>query len=137
MFAYVCLGTNDMERSCRFYDAVMATLGHSRCDTSAEAGWDDWAGWGLYEDEGRKQDALWVCRPFDRREASVGNGTMIALQAKSWDQVDAFFAAALAHGGVSAGEPGLREYSADFYAAYVRDPDGNKLAVVCRGFTTR
>ena len=138
MFAYVCLGTNDMERSCRFYDAVMATLGLARCDTSGEASWDGWAGWGLYEDHGRRQDALWVCLPFDGRPASVGNGTMVAMQARSWRQVDDFFAAALAHGGESAGEPGLRlQYNPDFYAAYVRDPDGNKLAVVCRGFTAR
>jgi hypothetical protein len=50
--------------------------------------------------------------------------------------VEAFHAAALTHGGISEGAPGLRfQYNPDFYAAYVRDPDGNKLAVVCRGFT--
>ncbi len=97
MFTYICLGTNDLERSCRFYDAVMGTLGLSRCDVSGEPNWEGWAGWGTYEDEGRRQDALWVCQPFDKGPASVGN--------------------------------------ADFYAAYVRDPDGNKLAAVCRGFT--
>lgn len=137
VFAYICLGTNDMERACRFYDPVMATLGHARCDTSAEAGWEDWVGWGIYDDEGRRQDALWLCRPFDRHAASVGNGTMAALRATSWRQVDEFFAVALAHGGTAEGEPGLRAYNADFYAAYVRDPDGNKLAVVCRGVTRR
>jgi catechol 2,3-dioxygenase-like lactoylglutathione lyase family enzyme len=137
VFAYICLGTNDMERSCRFYDAVMATLGHARCDTSAEAGWEDWAGWGIYADEGRRQDALWVCRPFDRDAATSGNGTMVALRAKSWREVDAFHAAAIANGGQSDGPPGLRAYNADFYATYVRDPNGNKLAVVCRGFTQR
>ena len=63
---------------------------------------------------------------------------MVALWAKSWCEVDAFHAAALAHGGTSEGAPGLRlAYNPDFYAAYVRDPDGNKLAVVCRGFTSR
>ncbi len=61
---------------------------------------------------------------------------MVALAARSWAEVDAFHAAAVAHGGTSAGPPGLRpQYNADFYAAYVRDPDGNKLAAVCRGFT--
>jgi len=70
--------------------------------------------------------------------ASVGNGGMVALWASSWAQVDGFHAAALAHGGASEGAPGLRLlYNPDFYAAYVRDPDGNKLAVVCRGFTRR
>jgi predicted lactoylglutathione lyase len=61
---------------------------------------------------------------------------MVAFTANSWHQVDAFHAAALANGGQSEGKPGLRpQYYPDFYAAYVRDPDGNKLAAVCRGFT--
>jgi catechol 2,3-dioxygenase-like lactoylglutathione lyase family enzyme len=133
MFAYACLGTADLQRAVRFYDAVMATLGHRRCDTRDEPGWDDWAGWGLYEDEGRIQDALWVCRPFNGGPPHPGNGVMLALRARSRAEVRAFHAAALAHGGTSEGEPGLRtHYSPDFYAAYVRDPDGNKLAVVCR-----
>ena len=78
--------------------------------------------------------ALWVGKPFNDRAASSGNGTMIALQAHSWQQVNDFHAAAIRHGGTSEGAPGLRpQYNADFYAAYVRDPDGNKLACVCRG----
>jgi predicted lactoylglutathione lyase len=61
---------------------------------------------------------------------------MVGLATRSWREVQEFHAAALAHGGICEGAPGLRtEYNPDFYAAYVRDPDGNKLAVVCRGFT--
>ena len=61
---------------------------------------------------------------------------MIALHASSWEQVQQFHRAALAHGGRCDGSPGLRpHYNADFYVAYVRDPDGHKLAAVCRGFT--
>ncbi len=135
MFAYLCLGTSDMARSTRFYDAVLATLGHARCQTPGEDDGDEWAGWGLYEDMGRVQQALWVCRPFDGNPPVPGNGAMVGLRATSWAAVRAFHAAALANGGTSEGAPGLRpQYNPDFYAAYVRDPDGNKLAAVCRGF---
>lgn len=136
MFTYVCLGSADLPRAARFYDATMATLGLQRCDTSDEPDWDGWIGWGTYLQHGAKEIALWLCEPFDGRPATVGNGTMVALRARSWAEVDAFHAAALAHGGRSEGAPGLRpQYNTDFYAAYVRDPDGHKLAVVCRGQT--
>jgi catechol 2,3-dioxygenase-like lactoylglutathione lyase family enzyme len=99
----------------------------------------DWdrvaAGWGLYEECGLRELAFWVGIPFNQKPASVGNGSMVAFRAQSWKAVDEFHAAALAHGGTCDGPPGLRHhYSPDFYAAYVRDPDGNKLAAVCRGF---
>ena len=136
MFTYVCLGTNNLPRAAAFYDAVLGALGLSRCDTSGESDWEGWIGWGTYTEHGAAEIALWLCTPFDGQSASVGNGTMVALRAASWTQVDAFHAAALAHGGRSEGEPGLRpHYNPDFYAAYVRDPDGHKLAAVCRGFT--
>jgi catechol 2,3-dioxygenase-like lactoylglutathione lyase family enzyme len=138
MFNYVSLGSGDLARSAKFYDATMGALGLARCDTSGEPNWDGWLGWGRYERGGANEIALWVCEPFDGRPPSAGNGTMVALRAKSWKQVDDFHAAALANGGRSEGAPGVRpQYSADFYAAYVRDPDGNKLAAVCRGFKER
>jgi len=138
MFTYVCLGTNDLARGSAFYDAALGALGLSRCEVKDEPEWDGWVGWGTYEDKGRREIALWLCEPFDGRPSVPGNGVMVALRASSWEQVDAFHAAALANGGTSEGAPGLRvQYNPDFYAAYVRDPDGNKLAVVCRGFTER
>jgi catechol 2,3-dioxygenase-like lactoylglutathione lyase family enzyme len=136
MFTYLCFGTNDLARAIAFYDPVMAALGLGRCDTAGEGNWDGWAGWGRYEDAGGQELALWVCEPFNGLPATAGNGTMVALKASSWEQVDAFHAAALANGGSSEGAPALRpQYNDDFYAAYVRDPDGNKLAAVCRGRT--
>ena len=134
MFTYVCLGTNDLPRAVAFYDPVMTALGQQRCDTSSEPDWDGWVGWGTYIDEGRIEVALWLCEPFNGQPAGVGNGTMVAFAARSWEQVQAFHQEALAHGGTSEGQPGLRvHYGPDFYAAYVRDPDGHKLAAVCRG----
>lgn len=133
MFSYVCLGTNDLARATTFYDATLGALGLSRCDDPEQPGW---AAWVDPDDPGSPKVALWLCAPFDGRPATAGNGTMVALIAKSWNAVEAFHAAALAQGGRSEGAPGLRpQYSRDFYAAYVRDPDGNKLAAVCRGFT--
>ncbi len=136
MFTYISLGTNDLERAIRFYDPVMRALGHERCDTGEDVDqWQGWAGWGRYEQQGLYELALWVGKPFNGEVASAGNGTMIAFKANSWRAVREFHEAALHHGGSSEGGPGLRaRYNPDFYAAYVRDPDGNKLAAVCRGY---
>jgi catechol 2,3-dioxygenase-like lactoylglutathione lyase family enzyme len=140
MFTYVCLGTNDLARATKFYDATLAALGLNRCETG-DPEWDGiTGGWGTYGGSHMgssvRELALWVCRPFNELPATAGNGTMVALIARSWKEVDDFHTAALANGGSSEGVPGLRpQYNPDFYAAYVRDPDGNKLAAVCRGFT--
>lgn len=132
MFSYVSLGTSDIARAVTFYDAALAPLGHERI-----AGYDPEgtsAAWGL-DDPGPH---LWVTEPFDGRPASVGNGTMVSFLAPSRAAVDAFHAAALAHGGTDEGAPGLRpQYGDDFYAGYVRDPDGNKLNAVCYGREAR
>jgi hypothetical protein len=82
--------------------------------------------------------ALWVGTPFDQPPAAIGNDTMVAFRASSRRQVGDFHAAALAGADRCDGAPGPRAYySPDFYAAYVRDPDGNKLAAACRGYTQR
>lgn len=126
MFSYVALGTNDLARAIRFFDAVLAPLGHARIadyDPGSTS-----AAWGL-DDPGPH---LWVTQPFDGRPASVGNGTMVSFLAANRAAVDAFHAAALATGGSDEGAPGLRpQYGQCFYAGYVRDPDGNKLNAVC------
>jgi catechol 2,3-dioxygenase-like lactoylglutathione lyase family enzyme len=135
MLTYVYLGTNDLERATPFYDATLASLGLQRCVTG-DPDWDRIsAGWGTYEDGGARELALGVGKPFDQQLATAGNGTMVAFTARLWKEVDDFHAAALANGGSSEGAHGLPpQYSPDFYAAYVRDLDGNKLAAVCRGF---
>ena len=136
MLSYVYFGTNDLERAIEFYDATLAQLDMPRCVTN-DPEWDRVAaGWGTYEDGGVRELGFWIGTPFDQQPATTGNGSMVAFSARSWKAVDAFYHVALASGGSSEGAPGLRlHYAADFYAAYVRDPDGNKLAAVCRGIT--
>jgi len=138
VLSYVYFGTNNLGEAIAFYNATLAPLDMNRCITG-DPEWDRMAaGWGLYEDGGARELAFWIGKPVDQKPASVGNGSMAAFSARSWKAVDAFYAAALANGGLCDGAPGLRlHYAPDFYAAYVRDPDGNKLAAVCRGFTRR
>jgi len=116
MIAYSTLGTNDMDRSIAFYDAVLGALGGARELTTAT--------WTRY---GRAGERAKVCltTPFDRQRATFGNGAMLAIEAQDHTAVDAFHAAALAHGGADEGAPGVREGT--HYVAYARDPDGNKL----------
>jgi catechol 2,3-dioxygenase-like lactoylglutathione lyase family enzyme len=121
-FLYLTLGTNDLARATRFYDAALAPLGIVRRATEAdEVG---------YAHPADRRARLWITLPFDGAPATVGNGSMPAFIASSRRAVDAFHAAALAHGGTDDGAPGLRPYGPGFYAAYVRDPDGNKLSAV-------
>lgn len=138
MLTYVYFGTSDLARAIQFYTATLAPLGMQRCVTG-DPEWDRTsAGWGLYEENGLRECAFWIGLPFNQQPASVGNGSMVAFRARSWREVDDFHTVALARGGSCDGPPGLRlQYSADFYGAYVRDPDGNKLAAVCRGFIER
>jgi catechol 2,3-dioxygenase-like lactoylglutathione lyase family enzyme len=116
MIAYCTLGTNDMDRSIAFYDAVMGALGGVREETGPT--------WTRY---GRPGERSKVCLtpPYDGGAATFGNGTMLAFEARDYAAVDAFHAAALALGGSDEGAPGLREGT--HYVAYIRDPDGNKL----------
>ena len=77
-------------------------------------------------------EPFWVLRPHDKKDATPGNGAMVAFEAATRAAVDAFHAAALAGGGSDEGPPGLRtHYHPDYYGAYVRDPEGNKLCAVC------
>lgn len=124
-FLYLTLGTNDLARAARFYDAALAPLGLIRRATEATE-----VGYGLPADH---RTRLWVTLPFDGKASTVGNGSMPALVAPSQQAVRDFHAAALAHGGTDEGAPGLRPYGPAFFAAYVRDPDGNKLSAVHEG----
>lgn len=123
--SYVTLGATDFEAGLAFYDRVMAAIGWARFAVHGT-----FAGYGPGGESGGQ--TVWVCRPFDGGEASFGNGTMLAFGADTRAEVDAFHAAAMAAGGADEGAPGPRpQYTPDWYAAYLRDPAGNKLAIVC------
>lgn len=122
MFSHVTVGTNDFERAAAFYDTVLATLGHARFISG-----DGHAGYGT-----PNGNQFWLLPPFDKASATPGNGSHIAFLAPDRAAVRAFHAAALAIGGNDEGAPGLRpHYHQNYYGAYVRDLDGNKIQAVC------
>jgi catechol 2,3-dioxygenase-like lactoylglutathione lyase family enzyme len=127
MLHYVTLGSNDLRRSKRFYDSALAPLGLA-CNAESA----DEIGYGYPADRGdARLCRLWILKPVLKLPATWGNGTMVALTADNRSAVDDFFAAAINAGGADEGGPGLRPYNANFYACYVRDPDGNKISAVC------
>ena len=82
MLSYVYFGTNDLERAIAFYTATLGALGMRRCVTNDPA-WDRVsAGWGMYEDDGLRELAFWIGKPFDQQPATVGNGSMVAFRAQ-------------------------------------------------------
>ena len=126
MFSHVTIGTHDLTRAGAFYDAVLAPLGIERVPSK----YAKWAAWQRPGEAAR----FWVGRPFNGLPASWGNGAMTAFAAPSRAAVDAAHAAALAAGGTDEGAPGPRpHFTPDYYGAYARDPDGNKIHFVHRG----
>jgi predicted lactoylglutathione lyase len=116
MVGYVTLGTNDIARAARFYDALLADLGAKRVMEM-----ETFIAWAT----GPGAPMLSVIKPYDKKAATVGNGVMVALAASSKKQVDAIHRRALELGAKDEGAPGPR--GDGFYAAYFRDLDGNKL----------
>ena len=126
MIGYVTLGTNDLQTNAAFYDALAKEMGVGRMmDFDSFIAWGEWGGGA----------GVALTKPFDGNAASVGNGTMVALQAKDREQVQRLYDIALAAGGSDEGAPGPRgepdPNGNTFYAGYFRDPDGNKLNAFC------
>lgn len=123
VISHITLGTNDVERSVRFYGAALGELGFTRVPKPPGKP-------PAYEKGGLPRIFLYT--PEDGRPATWGNGTHVAFVADTRAVVHRFYEAALREGGSCAGAPGLRPHYGDtYYAAYVRDPDGNKLQAVC------
>ncbi|WP_428263949.1 VOC family protein [Haliangium sp.] len=119
MIGYVSVGTNDIERAAAFFDALLSELGGKRL---MEFG-PGFIVWG----SSFNAPMLALAKPYDKKPATVGNGTMVALAASSKEQVDAIYKKAMELGATDEGAPGPRGEQGNFYAAYFRDLDGNKF----------
>jgi catechol 2,3-dioxygenase-like lactoylglutathione lyase family enzyme len=126
MLSHIHIGVTDFQRAFTFYSGVMDALGFPLKFLEPEK---PWAGWKPMNSE---RPLFLIGIPYNGARAVPGNGQMVALLAPSRDAVDRCYAAAVASGGRSEGPPGLRpQYHANYYGAYFRDPDGNKLCVCC------
>lgn len=123
MIGYVTLGTNDLDRAAAFYDALAKEMGTGRMME-----WPGAIAWGTPGGGA----GIGLTAPFDGKPATVGNGVMVALEAKDKAHVDRIYAVAMANGATDEGAPGPRG-DGGFYAAYFRDPDGNKLNAFVMG----
>lgn len=124
MLAYIMVGSNNIKRSAKFYDAAMAPLGLVRT-------FDDKRYIGYGPKAKGKASQFFVTKPYNKKKASFGNGTMIAIAAKSRKEVEGFYKAAIKAGGKDEGKPGPRPADGSNCVAYVRDPDGNKICAYC------
>jgi catechol 2,3-dioxygenase-like lactoylglutathione lyase family enzyme len=116
MIGYITLGTNDLPRAIKFYDELLSVLNAKVVyETERNKAWSTGPG----------QAGLSICKPFDGKPASFGNGTMVALAVDSNAKVDAIYKKAIELGGKDEGAPGER--MPGYYGAYFRDLDGNKL----------
>lgn len=125
MLSHVFIGITDFDRAFKFYSAIMRDLQLQLKFSNPE---QSWAGW-----IGRDARPLFVIgKPFNGEIAAPGNGQMVALLAASRAAVVTVYSTAMANGGVCEGPPGLRtHYHPDYFGAYFRDPDGNKICVCC------
>jgi catechol 2,3-dioxygenase-like lactoylglutathione lyase family enzyme len=126
MFSHVFIGVSDFDCALHFYTALMQVLGLERrfCDPAKPL-----AGW---HSDARSRPYFVIGKPFDGAPHHPGNGQMVSFMAKDRATVRAAYAAALDRGGTCEGPPGLRpHYHGDYYGAYFRDPDGNKISIAC------
>ncbi|MCK0207170.1 VOC family protein [Starkeya koreensis] len=127
MFSHIILGARDLARLTVFYDAVLAPLGLVQVDEPGDGGPPG----SLWARPGRPWPQFYVQLPFNGLPATWGNGTQVSFAAPSRAAVDAAWRALVAEGGIDEGAPGLRPaYGTDYYGAYGRDPEGNKLCFV-------
>ena len=119
---FVMVGTNDLEKSSKFYDAILTHLGMKRVTIT-----EIYIGYG-HSSEGNGVK-FYITKPHNKENATAGNGTMVALSAETKEAVDKFHKTAIENGAVDEGAPGIR--SDGNYYGYVRDHDGNKITARC------
>jgi catechol 2,3-dioxygenase-like lactoylglutathione lyase family enzyme len=120
MIDHVSVAVSDLQRAAGFYEAVLATLGYTKLETRPAT-----------IAFGKKYSEFWINHRPDMIPLPADSGSHVALRAATRDMIDAFHAAALAHGGICDGAPGLRpQHGAGYYAAFIRDPDGNRIEAV-------
>jgi catechol 2,3-dioxygenase-like lactoylglutathione lyase family enzyme len=128
LFSHIFVSVKDFDRALKFYSSVMHVLGNEARFCEPEK---PWAGW---HSEGRARPFFVICKPYNGQPHQVGNGQMVAFLARDRKVVDAAYEVALRNGGASEGLPGLRpEYHDNYYGAYFRDPEGNKICVASHG----
>ena len=126
MISHVTIGTNDLDRATAFYAPLMETLGLSRVPMERSAPFVMW------NQKGDFRPLVALAKPENGQPHEAGNGQMLALLAASRAAVDTVHALAVAGGGRDEGAPGLRpHYHPNYYGAYFRDLDGNKICIVC------
>lgn len=126
MISHVFIGISDFQRAISFYAPIMQELGLILKFSEAENSWAGWVG------PTAPRPLFVISKPYDGDPASVGNGQMVALLAANRPMVDKVHALALKLGATCEGEPGLRQhYHPNYYGAYLRDPDGNKIGICC------
>ena len=126
MIAYVSVGADDIERAKEFYSAFLPALGFQFSEGPEGLSYTPPTAPG----QSVVPPDFYVKPPFDGGAASAGNGSMVAFEARSQQMVRDLHAAALAAGGSDEGQPGFRaSYGAQFYVGYLRDPQGNKVAL--------
>jgi catechol 2,3-dioxygenase-like lactoylglutathione lyase family enzyme len=131
LFSHITVGSNDLELACRFYDSVLMPLGLCRRAVIPDGGPSS----ACWIEPGQTLPRFYVYSPYNQQPANPGNGSMVAFCAPSTQVVIAAFEAGLAAGGSSEGEPGTRpNYGSDYFGAYLRDPDGNKIHIVHRNW---
>jgi catechol 2,3-dioxygenase-like lactoylglutathione lyase family enzyme len=126
VFSHVFTGVNDFDRALAFYGPLLKMLGLQLRFSEPDK---PWAGW---HSAGGTRPFFVISKPHDGQPHQPGNGQMVSFDASSRELVRAAYEIGLARGGTSEGAPGLRpHYHPNYYGAYLRDPEGNKLAVVC------